>query len=223
MNNSGIAFNYRFSSGLGCYEHGRFVREVILEIVLTDDYGKELEKIGQIDFLVIYIDQTCDVGLSLYDILDAHSEYLARHIFNIIDYKRACFTKKLEEFYNHDIYGSNVCIIEKIKILPKYRGYKIGAKALKDLIFHYSSCCGLFALQPFPLQLEPEKSEKQYLELELETFEKNENKAIKNLKKYYSNIGFEEIKGIKDLMFYNPALKNTALDSLNLEDQPFRA
>ena len=221
MKEGSVVFNYRFQSGLGCYEHGRFVREVTSEIMLTDDYGEHLEKIGQIDFLIIYIDQTYNSELSLYDILDAHSEYLARHIFKIIDYKTRGFTNKLLNFYDFEILGSNVCLIQKITILPEYRGHKIGAKAIKDLIFHYSAGCGLFALQPFPLQFEAKVSGDEDLEQGLETFEKNQKKANAKLKSYYESIGLKEIKGIKELMFYNPALTNKNFNSLNLEEQPF--
>lgn len=216
-----ISFNYRFQSGLGPYEHGRFVRDVVLEIIATDDSGDEIEKIGKINFLVIYVDQAYDSKLSFYDILDAHSEYLARHIFKIIDSKTRNFFDKIQEFYHFDIYGSNLCLIEKITVLPKYRGYKIGAKAIKDLVFHYASGCGLFALQAFPLQLEPSDFGDKYKNLELDKFEKSDKKAIKKLKAYYNNVGFHEIKGIKDLMFYNPALKNEAFDNLDLEANPF--
>lgn len=221
MKEGSVVFNYRFQSGLGCYEHGRFVREVTSEIILVNDSDQDSEKIGQIDFLIIYIDQTYDSDFSLYDILDAHSEYLARHIFKIIDYKTGSFISKLENFYDFEIHGSNVCLIQKITVLPEYRGYKIGAKAIKDLIFHYSSGCGLFALQPFPLQFEAKISGDKDLDKGLETFEKNQKKANAKLKSYYKSIGFEEIKGVKDLMFYNPAVINEKFSNLDLEEDPF--
>jgi len=211
-----VAFNYSFSSGLGCYEHSRFVTNVTLEIVLTDDYGKKEEKIGQVDFLIINIDEARQSPFSLHDILDAHSEYLARHAFEIFDPDEDDFTNKVSKHYQ-DFLGRNFCLIEKISILPKYRGFNIGAKAIRDIVFHYSASCGLFVLQPFPLQFELFEDGR-YDNLGLSSFEQNSTNARKKLTQYYKCIGFESVKGIKDLLFYNPAYKNEAMDGVDLED-----
>ncbi|WP_139125877.1 hypothetical protein, partial [Arcticibacter eurypsychrophilus] len=146
-NNANILFNYSFSSGLGCYEHGRFVTDIVLEIVLTNDLDDKIETIGKIDFLIVHIDEASQGPYSLYEVLDAHSEYLARYAFEFFDWKSGDYTKKVENYYHGDLMSRNFCLIEKITILPKYRGYSIGAKAIRDLVFHYSAACGLFVIR----------------------------------------------------------------------------
>lgn len=216
-----VRFEYQFSSGLGAYEHSRYINNVFLSIKLQNEHGDDIATIGQVDFLQVLIDNTWDAPFPLYDILDIHSEYLARHIFNIFDVEQREFTEALQEHYSHDLFGSNVGLIQKVSILPKFRGYQIGAKAIKDLLFHYTSTCALFALQPYPLQFEPKESVKENANLELDTFEQDEKKAFKQLSNYYKSIGFHTVKGFKDLLFFNPALKNEKLDQLDLDELPF--
>jgi len=214
-----VTFDYAFSSGLGCYEHSRYVKEVVMGIMLTHyDDDKKTEQIGQINFLIIYFDQAVASEYSLYDILDGHSEYLARFIFDIVDFRRGDYSNKVRNHFE-DLMGGNICLIEKVTVNPKYRGYMIGAKAIKDLVFNYSAGCALFVLQPYPLQFEFEPE--RYTDLELDKFEVIKSKAFNRLSNYYKKIGFEKIKGIKELLFYNPALTNKKFDAIDLEENVF--
>lgn len=213
-----IEFQYTFSSGLGAYDEGRFVKDHFLQINLSDETGEVIENIGSLRFVIIYMDRVFESPHSFYDVLDAHSEYLARHIFKVVNCDNGDLDDKILSHYNYDIMGSNICFIENMQILPQYRCFQIGAKAIKDLLFHYASGCALFMLQPYPLQFETAESVQENHLLELEKFGKDENKALVKLKTYYQNIGFEEVKGIQDLLFYNPALQSNSLDSINLED-----
>lgn len=214
-----ITFEYSFNSGLGAYEQSRYVQDVFIGINLNDEYGNKIKKVGFAKVLVFLIEQAYDSPYSIYDIIDGHSEYAARHIFKLFDYTTCDYIERLYNHYNYDILKSNICLVEKIAILPEFRGYKIGAKALKDILFHYSSCCGIFAIQPYPLQFEVENKKKENVQLQLENFEQNKVKAFKKLTNYYKSLGFESIRGVKDLLLYNPALINKKLDSLDLEVQ----
>lgn len=210
-----IKFRYSFSSGLGPMEELRYVREIDLYIELFNIDGQILEVIGEVNFLSIYLENAINNEEPIYDILDAHSEYLARHSFAVFDFNNLDFREPIHEYYNHQIFGSNFCLIKEVKILPPYRKMNLGIKALKDIIFHFSSGTSLFLIQPFPLQFGSKRIDNSY---QLDQMEKDEQKAFNNLKEYYKSYGFEEIVGIDDLLFYNPALKNEKLDSIDLEE-----
>lgn len=216
----GISFKYAFTSGLGCYEHSRYIKDVIQGITLTDEYGNDVDEIGTVHALIIHADEAAVSPFGLFEVLDAHSHYLANHIFKVYDTERDFFTEELENHYS-DLMGVNVCFIKEVMIRSKYRGLQIGAKAIKDFVFHYASGCGLFALQPFPLQFEVDALTKRDKVFGLEKFEQNFAKAQKKLMAYYKSIGFENVRGIKDLMFYNPALQNKKFDEIDLEANPF--
>ena len=90
-------------------------------------------------------------------------------------------------------------------VIPKFRGVKLGAKMFKDMVWNFGRRCGLFVIQPFPLQFEHPENDTQLLsKLELDKFEKNEKNAKSSLSKYYQSWGFEKIKGIKDFLFFCP-------------------
>ena len=214
---SGITFNYLFSSGLGYYEHARFVTNTVMEINLTNEYGDKVETIGKVEFLIININEASQSNYPLYDVLDAHSEYLARHVFKFFDPYTADYTEKLNKHYSYDLTNRNFCLIEKITLLPKYRGYSIAAKAIRDVVFHYGAGCGLFVIQPYPLQFEL-FDDGSYDSLNLQSFGKTESASKRKLSAYYKRVGFEAVKGIKDLLFYNPALQNPRMDEIDLEE-----
>lgn len=214
-----VKFHYSFSSGLGACEEGRFIREHKMRMVLTDEWGKEIEDIGQLEFLMIYIHQTWESHFPLLDILDAHSEYLVRYISQVIDTDSEEFDDRILQHYDNLVLGANICLIKNIQVLPKYRGFQIGIKALRDLLFHYASSCALFIVQPYPLQFETSEGVRQNHLLELEKLEKDEEKATLKLMAYYQKLGFEAIEGIGDLLFHNPALHNSNLQKIDLEDR----
>jgi len=213
-----VEFHYSFTSGLGAWEEHRYVKEHVLRIVLTDETGAVLESIGEVRFLMVHLAEILASHHHPHSILDAHSEYLARHIFKVFDPSEEEFTEKVVEHYGGDLLLLKVCFIREIKIKPKFRGYQIGAKAIKDIIFHFGSSCGLVMLEAYPLQFETLESRIENHAFELEKLEKDEEMATYKLLAYYQRIGFETIEGIKGLVFYNPALKNSKMDEIDLEE-----
>lgn len=214
--NFSVEFSYSFKSRLGHYEHSRFLKEHIQKINLVDENGAFVDEIGEINFMMIYLDEAMNSSFSIFDILDGHSGYLAENIFNVIDPETLDINDLIQNKYDWTFCSSNICFIEFVKVLPKYRRNKIALKAIKDIIFHYSSSCALFFLKSFPLQFEANSEGKE--NLLLEQFETNEKLAMGNLSKYYQSMGFEKVNGIKDLLFINPSVPNKKLKKIDLEE-----
>ncbi|MFW6276036.1 MAG: hypothetical protein ACOC2M_05335 [bacterium] len=99
----------------------------------------------------------------------------------ILDMKKEIQYGRILFYFKYDIFGSNICILERIEIIPRFRGYNLAAKAIKDIVFHFSSNCALFVIQAYPLQFEAERSEqsKWQKQLELTLFPTNEKHAVK--------------------------------------------
>ncbi|WPR77707.1 hypothetical protein [Algoriphagus sp. NG3] len=218
LSNYSVEFSYSFKSGLGCYEHSRYLKEHLQKINLVDDYEKVVDEIGEINFMMIYLDEAMDSSLSTFDILDGHSAYLADNIFKVIDSETLELNEAIQDKYKWTFCNSNICFIQSVKIFPKYRGRQLALKAIKDIIFHYSSSCALFFLKSFPLQFEHDIYSEGKEQLSLEQFETNEKLAMINLSKYYQSMGFEKVKGIDDLLFINPSVINKKLNKIDLED-----
>jgi hypothetical protein len=124
------------------------------------------------------------------------------------------FKKYFEEYHdNYVIIGGTACdlIIDEAGFTPR---------ATKDIIFHFSSGCGLFVIQAYPLEFESKNEEPNdwQKQLELGKFSSQEKTAFKQLRNYYKSFGFNEIQGYKDLLFYDPLFKNERLNAINLEE-----
>jgi hypothetical protein len=219
MSDSFVTFKYQFDSGTGPLEGERYVRDIKMEIFSQDEDGFPINLIGKVEFKIIYVAEAIDSGYNLYEIFDS-DEYTFRHSQTFFDFKTGAVKEAIQKYYNYDIVQSNICILEKIEILPGYRGCKIGAKATKDIIFHFGSGIGLFVIQAFPLQFESKKKEldEWQKQQELSSFPSQENIAFKKLSDYYKSFGFDKIPGYKDLLFYNPAIRNARFDAIDLEE-----
>ncbi|HET6556975.1 MAG TPA: hypothetical protein VFG54_06640 [Prolixibacteraceae bacterium] len=220
FNTSDITFKYEFEAGLGPWEEGRYNREFLMNIFYEDEYpeNEEVKLIGKVKFYIIYIDQAINDGYDLMEIFD-HFEYTFRHGQDFFDFDTEEIKEDIQEFYSYAIEGSNICLLEDIEIIPEFRGNKLAAKAIKDIVFHFSAGCCLFVIQPYPLQFDAHKRSEDWDEqLKLNDLSTDEEASIKKLKKYYKSIGFDQIKGYKDLLFYNPARKNERMDGIDLEE-----
>lgn len=217
-----VSFDYTFQSGLGDLQEKRYVKEVLLTITLLDIHGNKVEKIGDVIFFLHYIDHAIFENYPVYYVLDSYSEYLSRHLTKIIDLDMEEFDERIQEHYQSSFYNTNICLIQELSIFPKFRGYDLGAKAIKDIIFHFGKSCGLFVIQPHPIQFDASLGLKLDTEkMGIDGLEKDETKAFEKLRNYYLRMGFEIIEGFEDLLFFNPIFQNDAMDQINLDDEPF--
>ena len=212
-------FDYHFASGIGCWEGGRYNKQIDMYITIENDEGNQEKLIGKVQFQIIYVDQAMEDGYDLYEIFDQkeHTFKLGQDIF---DFEVDNIQEDIKEYYDDDFLQSNICILERIEILPEFRSKKLGAKAIKDIIFHFGSSCGLFVGQVFPLQLEPADNDENVWRksLELNKFSSDEEISFINLKNYYLSMGFDAIPKYKNLIFLNPLRRNDIMDAINLED-----
>ena len=217
MKNSTISFKYQFTSGIGYRGEARYISNIKMEIFSEDEFGNQPKIIGMVNFKIVYIAQAINVGYNLISIFDV-DEYTFRHAQEFFDFETDEIKEDIQRFYDYELLSSNICILERVEILPEYRGNKIAAKATKDIIFHFGSGCGLFVIQVFPLQLETREKDKWQEQLKLDNFLKDRSAAFKNLRNYYKSWGFDEISGYNELLFLNTAHINDKLNLINLDE-----
>ncbi len=221
--NLDIKFKYQFCSFLAPLEEERYIQKIIVDIIKTDDSGNDVQIIGKASIKIILIAQAVNDGYDIYDVFDADS-YTMRIGNMIYDFDNYEIKEDLQrKLFGDDLMiNPNICIFERMMILPEYRGLGIGAKFVKDRFHYFNTACGLIVMQPFPLQLEPShalgidndfESRMGYEELE-----KDENKAKKSLMNFYKKVGFLSVKGYDDLMFLLPGFKNKKLDAIDLNE-----
>lgn len=115
--------------------------------------------------------------------------------------------------------NQNICIFNRLEILPKYRGLGLGKRIIKENIEHIAYACGLIVIKPFPLQLENEHLHSTDFEKSMgfELMEKDEHKAFTSLRSYYESIGYQSVKSCPNFMFMVPSRARTFLKDIDLE------
>ncbi len=218
-----IKFRYQFCSFLGPMEEERYAQKIFVDIVKTDDSGNDIQIIGKASIKIMLLSQALDDNFDIFQIFDSDS-YTMRIGEEIYDFDLRNIKEDLQrKLFGDDIMiNPNICIFERMMILPEYRGLGIGAKFVKDRFHFFSSTCGLIVMQPYPLQLEAVgpngRTDEFEKEMGYESMEKNVQKATKSLKDYYKSIGYISVRGYKDLMFLVPCKRNTSLDAINMNE-----
>jgi len=214
-----INIEYTFSSGLGAVEENRYIKDVKATFYNGESVDNKLnERIGETEFKILDLEMAKNDEFDIYQLFDSY-EYTFRHGEAIYDFEKEDFNQQVYKHYDDNLMNGNVCLLERIYIVPAYRGLGLGPKLFKDLVLHFSRNASLFILQPHPLQfdnsLKDNEDKKWY---ELDAFEKSNLKAFEKLTSYYETWGFEKIKGIKDLLFFNAELVNPKFELIDINE-----
>lgn len=221
MNIENLSFTteYNVASCLGDVDVNRFCQEINGNLIARN-YEDETEQtiIGKLTGFKILLDEGVNNDWNAYDIFDAQ-----RTIFSIAeiiyDFETDSWNKKIEKFYDNNIVENDLLILDRIEILPAYKGFGIGKRWIKDFYMNFSQEVSLFVLKAFPLQLEADAALGQNMEwrekMNYSNDEQNEKKANAKLLNYYKSIGFQLIPKLsKDILFINPCLSNKKLDKI---------
>ena len=218
-----IQFKYEFESCIGEIEGNRYVQDIRASIIKTDEFGNNSIVIGKGNLKLLLLEQAMHDHYDIFEIFDM-CEYTMRIGGMIYDFDNCEIKEDLQKklFGDELMLNPNICIFERMTILPECRGLGIGAKFVKDRYNFFSSACGLIVMQPFPLQLEAVgpggRSDEFERNMKFEEMEQNSRKATKSLKDYYKRIGYISVKGYKDLMFLVPGFRNKKLDAIDMSE-----
>ncbi|HEV7333252.1 MAG TPA: hypothetical protein VGN63_19610 [Flavisolibacter sp.] len=218
-----IHVKYTIVSSLGMMEGARFAQEITGNIELTDEEGKTTTDIGLIEGYKLLFDVGADAGADPLEIMDvtASTMDVAGEVY---DSSTNTWRDEIYNLFKGEISGSNLLIGCRIQILPEHRKKGIGKKVIKDFYNNFIQGCGLFGIKCFPLQheagmLDDDDMNKTPLRgaMNYQNFEKNYDKACKQLCSYYKKLGFTPLSHNKEIMVINPSLKNRKFDAIKLE------
>ena len=217
-----IQIRYGFTSYWGPSDGDRYIQDIHARIVLTDDNGDDMELIGRGRLKLLLLSRAIDDGYDLREVFE-EDEYVERIGNEIFDFERNGLREDLEKelFDNAFMENPNICILERMEILPSWRGMGIGAKFLKDRYHQFNSACGLFVMQPYPLQLEAaartNRQDTFTQSMHLEQLEQNPEKAHRSLRAYYESIGYVSVPS-SNLMFLLSGYINPRLEAIDLDE-----
>jgi len=160
-------------------------------------------------FRVVYadIENGSNHGLAAGEVLDGEENTCAFQ--ELYDLDENHFTARIEKLCGDGILFSNLLVIDRIEILPDFRGMGIADEVIQSLIRRFGHGVGVVAVKAFPLQLEKgyrsdSKTEAWRNEMALDAFPKDIAKAKRSLKGFYKRLGFIPVPKT-DLMVANLA------------------
>lgn len=86
-----------------------------------------------------------------------------------------------------DCFGSNIAFIDRMEIIPEFRGKLLGYFFLTNICNWLSTKVDLFLFKSFPLQFEGDVKDTNRNKIEL-------RKAQRKLNDYYTSMGFKKVK-----------------------------
>ena len=212
-----INVEYSFPSNLGNNDAGRYIKEVQGKIYSGESpNNQENELIGYVDFTLLLIESAKGGRFNMRQLF-SYDGSLFRYGTAIYDFENDSFKTNVK---NHcDVIFANVCFIERLILKTAYRGHRLGPKIFKDLVGNFESFAGIFIIEPSPMQFDiVDDNDTVVKDFGLDQFETNRIKAIKHLTAEYESWGFEKIKGIPDLLFFNTKILNEKFEAINIEE-----
>jgi len=164
---------------------------------MDDDEGDIL--VGKFRLYYVDIASAIDTGfIDVFDIFDSHSDSTAEYYDSLFDPDTTGFSENLQQLFNYEIFGLSLLIIDRLELLPGYRGKNLGLTIMRRLIQRFSPGAGVVAIKPFPLQFEQsipaEDKIGWHAEMQLSSFRETEQDSIRKLQNHYGKLGFVEMK-----------------------------
>lgn len=154
-------------------------------------------------------------GVSAFEVLDTH-QHTCEYAEAILGSNEAPFSARLQKLLGDEIWNFNLLILDRVEILPKYRGGGVGLLVLTTLIERLGAGAGVVGMKPFPLQLEPKQSRDSSgwaKRLRLDDLPRDEKVAKEKLKQYYRKLGFVDMKSTP-FMFRSMAWELPSIEQL---------
>lgn len=149
---------------------------------------------------VLNADAAENEGESLFDVLDERAETAA--YIHLLGDDAGNFSDEVCKLLGEEmVFCRNMLILDRLEILPRFRGQQLGLKYVRAAISRFGIGCRLAAIKPFPLQFEG----KMGTVSGSETVEPSKSivahfdAATRKLKQYYAREGFVSLRN-SDLM-----------------------
>lgn len=135
---------------------------------------------------------------SVFDVFDGRAETLD-YFYEIFETTDSTIwpSPKLEALLGGGLYLGNVLILDRLEILPQFRGHNLGLIVMRRLIERFRQGAEIVAIKPFPLQLEcePRDVDRWRNRLRLNELGRNNSQATAKLRRYYRKLGFKHMRG----------------------------
>jgi len=106
---------------------------------------------GRFEASYINVDNSLVAGVKLYGLMDTYSAEMAEVYETLFDPRTDELRTNVKELLGNVTFR-NILVIDRVEILPAYRGMGLGLATIWDIIQRHSAACGIVALKAFPFQ-----------------------------------------------------------------------
>jgi hypothetical protein len=220
MDTNDIYIEYSFDSSLGMMGTDRYVNAYKVAIYSEDHLHDPIKRtlIGKAELSLVLLTLMMNQQMS-YQLVFDNTQFLSELGETIFDYETNDFR---EPFLSEaEVDSSNLLVINRLELLPKWRKKSIGKRVIKDIIWRFSGCFGLVMLKAFPLQQEFQypNDQKNAWEQAMQMTDFSQDEEYSNYKvfAYYLSLGFSKLEDT-DYFYMNSAYLNDKFDAIELEE-----
>lgn len=186
----------------------RYVTTYDVTIFARDHAKSKPVQVGKFECKLVRLEEAEEDGVDVLEVFEG-DEYAACIAEEIYDFECEALNKDILKFYKEGIPSQDIIILTNLEVLPAYRGYRLGTIMLRDAFDHFVMRCGLYIMEPFPLQFRAIPSDTDllawYRAMHYEEMEQDRGKTMTRLCTFYKRLGFEPIRGYDKFLFANAA------------------
>jgi hypothetical protein len=137
------------------YEGELYVAEFSgnLIVALEEDEDDKEYPAGEARLFVVNAEGAERDGESLYEVLDLRSDTAA--YIPLLGQEAGNFSTAVCKLLGEEmVFSRNMPIVDRLTIIPKFRGQELGLRYLRTALIRFSLGCRIAAIKPFPLQFE---------------------------------------------------------------------
>lgn len=177
-------------------------------IARSSSSGEEdKQEIGKIELIYIDVVSAEEDDINLFTLFDLEAG-MGDYCYPLYDLDEYDWSKRVYESLEDHLTNLNLLIIHRVKLLPKFRGQKIGLLAIRRSIQQFGNGCGLVCLIAKPYQVELSEKDSMnpgdYEKYGLSQFAEDKSTATRQLETYYKKMGFIPLRK-RNLMALNLA------------------
>lgn len=183
--------------------------------VTGSDEEDQKNVIGHFRLIYIDVDAAVNARASVFSIFD-HTQETCDYYPAIFDIETEEPSPELTRLFKGDIWPGNVLILDRLEILPEFRGHNLGLVVMRRLIERFSAGAAVVAIKPFPLQRECAEDEDGWRQrMKLGDFENDFRRAAAKLKRHYGRLGFKSMKGTPFMFLASQRILPTPSDLMS--------
>lgn len=177
-------------------EPSRCIKLIDGKVVASVGDDDDTEDAGSFSVIVVDAERAVSEREDTFDVMDSYSRTMP--YYDLWDDSLSFTPEVIRAMGGNPLWRPNILILDRLELLPKYRGKKNGLRVIRWMCQHFGTGCGVIAMKPFPLQFEnghpSEKvGDEKFERLGFGALPHNFRDSLRRLKAHYRTLGFRSV------------------------------